>query len=669
MKDTFFAALLLLTLCSFANADFYVAPNGNDENPGTKSKPFATLERARDAIRVLKESAGLPSGGITVWIRGGDYQRDSTFQLTAEDSGTKESPIVYRSYFGERVRLIGGLKVKGFKPLNKQYDPSILPSIQPKARSKIFTVNLRELGVADFGKLSPRGFGRTSTPAHLELFFNGIPMTLARWPNDAWTKIADVPNGPQGGKFTYHGSRPSRWSKAADIWLHGYWTWDWADSYVKVRAIDTRAKEIITEEPHGVYGYKAGARYYALNLLEELDQPGEYYIDRVSGILYFWPPGPLDKAEVMVSLLEQPIMRLESVQHLTVRGLTFECTRGNGIEIKGCSDVLIAGCTLSNIGNTAVVITGSVKSGVLSCNLSHIGDTGISISCGDRQTLNPGQCFAVNNYIRDFSRWTRTYHPAISLHGVGNRAAHNLICYAPHSAILFGGNDHIMEFNEVHHVCMETSDAGAFYAGRDFSWQGNVIRYNFFHHMGTADVRSVYLDDNLSGVQVYGNVFYKAKMGVCIGGGRNNVVENNIFVDCEPSVHIDNRGQNWAKPTVDGYMKQQLEAVPYRELPWKERYPMLLTIYDDDPGAPKYNKIERNISFGGKWLNIYSKNYDSTISIKDNLVDVDPCFVDAASMKFQLKDDSPAFKLGFKRIPFEKIGLYKDKYRRVLPPK
>ena len=105
---------------------------------------------------------------------------------------------------------------------------------------------------------------------------------------------------------------------------------------------------------------------------------------------------------------------------------------------------------------------------------------------GDRKKLEAGRNFALNNNIHHFSRWVRTYRPAVYLYGVGHRVAHNRVHDAPHNAVLFWGNDHVLEFNEVYRVCTETGDAGAFYIGRDWTQRGNVIRYNYFHDLGAA---------------------------------------------------------------------------------------------------------------------------------------------------------------------------------------
>ena len=323
--DSKTAIILTLTLsaalsqAAVAGRDFYLAPKGSDRNPGTASRPFRTLERARDAIRELRRTTGIPIGGVTVWLRGGVYPVLSTFALTAEDGGAKNATVAYRGCEGKTVRLVGGREVEGFRPVR---DPAILDRMDPSCRGKVLQTDLKAQGITNFGRLTNRGFGRPTTPAHLELFFNDRPMTLATWPNGGWSEIAEVPAGPNGGKFTYSGDRPSRWAQADDIWIHGYWTWPWADSYEKVKSIDTKTREIYTEPPHGCYGYQAHKRWRALNLLEELDEPGEYYLDRKTGILYFWPPEPISKGRAVVSIVENPMISVSGAKHIKLQALT-----------------------------------------------------------------------------------------------------------------------------------------------------------------------------------------------------------------------------------------------------------------------------------------------------------------------------------------------------------
>lgn len=676
--------LLLPGACSsiFASSmpaepvEFFVSPEGSDVFAGTREKPFATLERARDAIRNLKRTAGLPAGGVTVLLRGGAYALTRSFELTEQDSGSRQAPVVYRRYGQEEVRLMGGKRVANFRPVN---DVGTLNRIDLAARGKVLSVDLGKEGITDFGEIEPRGYGRPEHPAALELFFQDKPMTLARWPNRDWAIIAAAPAGKDGGRFAYEGDRPRRWLKAADVWLHGYWTQDWADSFVRVKSIDTKAREITTAEPHGIYGYTPGKRYYALNLLEELDEPGEWYLNRKTGILYFWPPAPIEQGKVFVSVLPA-IVSMRNVSHVSLHGLTMELCRGTAVEMDGGEHNRIAGCIVRNTGNDAISISNGTDNGVVSCDINGTGEGGIRLGGGERKTLTPGGNFAENNHIHHYSRWCRTYRPAVWLSGVGNRVSHNLIHDAPHTGILLVGNEHLIEFNEVFRVALETDDVGAVYTFfQDWTNRGNVIRYNFFHDLiGSLKdrVRAVYLDDAASGTVVYGNVFHRTSFGVMIGGGRDNQVENNIFVECDPAVWVDGRGLagiggNLA-PNADfapgGRMQlhEKLKEVNHDQPPYSERYPGLATILDEEPLSPAGNAIVRNIFAGGTSIKL-DEVAGRVVAVDDNFAEGDIRFVDRAELNFQITDDSPAYRLGFKRIPIEGIGLYRDEHRPILP--
>ncbi len=652
--------------------DLYISADGNDRGAGTRARPFATLERARDQIRSLKRTGKLPQHGITVWLRGGVYRRTQTFKLEAEDSGTQAAPIAYRAYPQEKVTLIGGRRVSGFTPVR---DGAILKRIEKPCQDKILQLDLKALGITDYGKLIAHSYGSPIRPAPLELFFQDRPMTIARWPNTGWAKVGPIPRGGENDdSFPYEGDHPLRWRGLSDVWLHGYWHWDWADTYQKVKSIDTKKHCIETYPIDGVRGsgFKSGQRYYALNILEELDAPGEYYLDPNSGILYFWPPAPLATGETYVSLFDQPLVEIREASHLTIRGLGFEYTRGSGIEISGGSNNLVAGCLLRNLGTFAVKIEGGRAHGVRSCDISETGEGGVLIEGGDRKTLKPARHYAVNNRFSRYSRWTRTYRPAVRIAGVGNRVAHNLIYDAPHAAILLAGNNHRIEFNEIHHVALETSDVGGIYMGRDYTQRGNIIRYNYLHDLPTeTDANAIYLDDCWSGTTVYGNVVHTARRGVLLGGGRDNTIDNNVFIDCHPAMFVDARGLGWAHFWFDGRnpnLLDRLKEVPYNKPPYSVEYPQLANLLQDDPALPKGNSITHNVCSGGQWLQLLDGLTTKVVKIENNYLGPDPKFVDSAHKNFQLSEDSPAYQVGFKRIPMEKIGIYPDEDRTVTKP-
>jgi hypothetical protein len=662
-----YTEVIYMSAEKLSGVTLFVANNGNDTWSGRLAEPnsdqtdgpFATLERARDEIRNIKRAGKMPQGGVTVEVARGKYQREQAFELSAEDSGSEDAPVVYRARQGEEVRLVGGKVVTGFEPVT---DPDILERLCPEVRGNALQANLRALGISNFGEVKGGG---------LELFFQDKPMTLARWPNEGFIRIVDLvggdpvdvrgTKGDKIGKFMYEGDRPKRWGGEKDIWVHGYWFWDWSDQRHKVESIDTERHIISVVPPYHGYGYRVGQWFYGLNILAELDVPGEWYLDREAGILYFWPPAPIEQGQTTVSVIET-MVKMENVAHVTIRGITFEAARGTAIIIANGTHNRIVGCTLRNLGGWAVNISGGANNGVVGCDIYETGNGGISLSGGNREKLEPAGHYAENNHIHRYGRWNRMYQPAISLSGVGNRASHNLIHDAPHMAISFSGNDHLIEFNEIHNVCYESNDAGAMYSGRDWTMRGTIIRYNFLHHINGFEGRGcvgVYLDDMLCGTTIYGNVFYKVTRAAFIGGGRDCIVENNIFVDCNPALHIDARAMGWAGYHVGTTMRERLLAMPYKDKLWAERYPKLVDIWEDEPAAPKGNIVIRNISQGGKWDEVYDQAR-SYVTFMDNLIDVDVHFVEEPPKNFQLRDDSPAYKLGFKRIPIEKIGLYKN---------
>jgi hypothetical protein len=682
-------------LTHIPKADFYVATNGNDAWSGTLSVPnrdrtdgpFASLEKARDAVRG-KRAAGTP-GGMVV-IRGGIYSREDTFSLGKQDSGTSDAPVIYEGCPGEDVRFSGGrvIPAAAFKPVT---DPAVLTRIPEEARNAVVQVDLTALGIKDFGKLGTYGHAKPTPERRPELFVNGTAMRLARWPNEGWVKTgkvldrgsvwgSNVPGQPplrekpdRGAIFEFDNPRLARWQNAEDAWLFGFWWWDWADQAVKIDSIDLGNKTIKTVDAHN-YGYRNNRRFYAFNLLEEIDAPGECYLNRETGVLYLYPPSPLAGADIEFSQLLKPMVALDDASHVVFRNLTLETTRGTAMTIRGGESSRVVKCTVRKTAGTATSISGGTGHRVSSCDI-YDTNGGVSVNGGDRKTLTPGKHVVDNCHIYRYSRLSKTYVSAISLHGCGLTARHNLIHDAPHMAIGFGGNDHLIEYNDIYDVCQETSDAGVIYAGRNWTMRGNTLRCNFIHDIvgiGGSGAHGIYLDDCFSSATMVGNVFYRmGNLAFLIGGGRDNVIVNNVTIDTGP-VLIDSRGLGWGKrgAASGGGLRTSLEQMPYKEEPWASRYPKLVGILDDDPPTPKGNVVQRNV-FVRTPAPKLAKAVVEYGSISDNwTTDEDPGFVDAAAMDFRLKPDSEVFRKvpGFKPIPFAEIGLYQCPDRPVLPP-
>ena len=675
------AALVVAATLGHAAPTLYVATNGNDAwsgklpapNQQGNDGPFRTLEKARDEVRRLKAAGDLPEGGLVIELQPGIYELTQTFELAAEDSGTPQCPIIYRSRPGEEVRLVGGKVISDWAPVA---DPAILARMDESARGKVWQADLKAQGVTDFGEMKAGATWGASSPG-LEVFFNDDPMTLARWPNEGFVKIPQVLGpterdirGTKGcveGIFGYEGDRPERWVGEKGVMLEGYWFWDWADQRLRVQSIDTEKKIIALEpEPKHHFGFRKGMYYYAYNLLPELDRPGEWYLDREQGILYLWPPSSLDEGQVMISVLPA-LVKMEDVAHVTLNGLVFEGTRSTALSLSNVTGVRVERSIIRNTGHWGASLSGK-DSGMAGCDLYNLASGGVSMSGGDRRTLTPAGLYVDNCHLHKFGRWNPICKPGVSVAGVGNRVTHNLFNDAPHMAVMWSGNDHLFEYNEFHSVVHGANDAGIMYAGYNPAMRGHMIRYNYFHHVygyQSKGCNGVYLDDMFCSATIYGNVFQEVPRAAFIGGGHDNVVENNIFVDCRPALHVDARMMGWAHNSVP-VMKERLEAVPYKQEPWRSRYPQLLTYLEGNYAEPRGNIVARNICWGGSWDSIQAKARPG-VKLEDNLVGEDPHFVDAENGNFQLREDSPAWKLGFKRIPIEEIGLYEDPLRVTWP--
>jgi hypothetical protein len=713
MKNVLFVLLcLIFSVKGFSQQAvfFYVSVSGKDSNPGTIENPFATLDKAKNAVRRISRQHQHDS--IIVYVRGGNYSLKKTLGFDSLDTGVEDHPVVYSAYPNEEVHIRGSVSI----PVNKATkitDPKILSRLLPGVRDKIFQINLRALGINDYGELKPKGFARPYEPSAMEIFCDGLPMKLSRWPNDSIISIGKVidpgsvpRNGDfsnRGAKFTYNTDRPKRWGSAKDIWISGFFKYGYADDAVKIAELDTENKIITTVQPH-LYGFEGGKifqSWFAFNLLEEIDQPGEYYIDGQNGILYFFPPaGELRNIEL--SVLSTPLVALRNATHIKIRNIIFENSRGVGLYIESGHSNTIENCVFRNLGLVGILFgkgilpfknmqhagTGQLASAIIGslynhlyentvmnrdagtdhlitgCQVYNTGSGGIILGGGDRISLQKANNRVENCVIHDFNRIDRSYKGGINIDGVGNVIRNNEIYNCPGTAILLHGNDHLIEKNIIHDAVTDGDDMGALYYGRDPSESGNKLIHNYFHHIGNNHgiIMAVYHDDGACGMEVTGNIFYKAgSRTVMIGGGNDNVYRNNIFIDCPLAFHIDNRLQNWAGNLVqkDGLFQKRLTAVNYQHPPYSTAYPFLKNYFSDDTGLPKRNFIDNNVFVNVKQLHNGRPQWSY---VGNNYFTCDKTFfADYEHMDFSLRSNADLFKIlpGFKRIPFNEIGPQK----------
>lgn len=551
---------------------FFIAPDGDDQNPGTQEKPFATLQRARDAIRAARRNGAWKNGG-TVFVRGGTYGVLATATFTEEDSGTAGAPIVYRAWQGEHPVFSGGVAVRDFLPETGDIRVARLPGVTP-ARQESY----------GWGVWRERVF---------EVYEDGEPLQVARWPN---TGVARVGSVPRDDVITVQGP-VGRWHAAKEMMLHGYWRYLWADATLPARAVGNEL--VFTERP--VDGVLAGQPFYVMNLLEELDEPGEWFFDRENGRLHIWPRG---KGDIVATHLPHPFIHGEKVRHIRFEGLTFEYGQENGLVFVSSENVWVAGCTVRRLGGSALKVMGDSRGVRVVGNRFHtLGHKGIFFEGGDRKTLRGSGSVIENNEVFDFARRSRTYQPALQLEGCGTRVSHNWFHDGPSSAMRIEGNDHDISFNLFERLVTESDDQGAIDMWGDPSYRGVVFRHNIFRDIGGGTPapcgrNGIRFDDGICGMVVYGNIFERASQGnfggVQIHGGDNNFVENNLFIDCAIGVSFSPWDwQRWQGFLAGDEIRQKLHGrVDIGGDVFQKKYPALARL--GTPAEHNRNSICNN---------------------------------------------------------------------------
>jgi len=644
-------------------AVFSVSSTGDDENDGSEAKPFRTLERARDAVRALKKAHGgtLPEGGVRILIAG-EFPVDHSLLLTSEDSGTAGAPIVYQAEPGQPTVFHGGIRITGWKPVSQT---TLRDNLDPSVRDRVLEADVKALGVTDLGDA-------TALRRRPELFVDGVPQTLARWPNEGFVKTGEILgtdtfkvwNSIQGcrdGKFRYVEDRPGRWLDEPDVRLYGYWFWDWFEEYQKVAQIDPAARTFVLSRPYSNYGYRKDQRYHAVNVFREIDAPGEWYLDRRTALIYWLPPEGVDasQAQTVLSVFDQPFVTMNEVEHVTILGWTLQEGRGDGIHIRGGADCLVAGCALQRFGGDAIVVEGGRHHGLFGCTMNALGCGGARVAGGDRKTLTPGGHFVENCTVRDISRLKRTYTPAVHLDGCGNRVAHNLFERMPSSAMRIEGNDHLIELNVIRAVVQESDDQGGIDMFGNPLYRGVVIRWNRWSDIrggtecGAAGIR---LDDMISGIVVHGNLFERCGAvlfgGVQIHGGKENLVDGNVFIDCHAGISFSRWGEKRWLESIQRFLGQAAEPA------YAIRYPDLAAL----KAGADVSFISRNLF--ARCEGVFLRDGGTQKAVLNAVTDrsVDP----RVMVSEQSIHDDPQLKMLLPApIPVDEMGPYEHPWRQA----
>jgi hypothetical protein len=672
--------------------DLHISPTGSDKDAGTEKAPFASLERARRAVREANKKK--PAEPVTVWIHPGAYSLAKPWVFEAADSGTADAPVTWRAREPGTVTISNGRQIEPsrFRPVT---DTAILGRLDPAARAHVVELALTEEKVTNVGPY-PDHFANDTLL--FRLYSDGQLMPNARWPNgpQGYTTMERVLDSgdfragqPHGGTFRYRGDRPARWTEALNsggVWLRGFWRVPWVIEGMRVKSIDTTARTmtfaVSTANGIGskytplVNGTRAGdgmENWYALNLIEEIDEPGEWAVDFATRRLYFWPSKLIASGSIVIADERAAVIAFKGASHVVVRDVELRHSLGSGVSIEGGTGITVAGCRILDQGDHGVLIRGGRDHRVWGCEILNVGLSGVDLLGGDRTTLAASGHEIRNNHIHHIglaapvAAIVAGYGPGAKI--VGATITNNRIHDGPSAAVRYAGNDNRIERNEVYRIGMGSSDLGAFYTNSGWTTYGNVLRNNFVHHCENA--QAFYLDDGDSGDTVEGNLVYRAQSGAFVGGGHDNTFRGNVFVACDRAIHIDARGTERGYTPQDKRLGGDLNSVPYRTPPWSERFPGLVALVGRDTTLPSNVVFDSTLAVDCKVGERRSATPAQLAGVTFGRLATASLslFRDPDTLDFRFADPVAVQALlpGFTEIPFESIGLQIDEMRRTIP--
>jgi hypothetical protein len=652
---------ILISFASAEAAEYFVSPDGNDSNPGTKDRPFATFARSQKAARQQK---------ATVWFRSGVYYLPETIRLSAEDNGTTFAVVP-----GEQPVLSGG------KQLDLKWEP------------------YRD------------GILRAKTPAGLaidQLFVNGRRQLMARYPN------YDPNVRPYGGYAAdaFSKERASRWSDPAGGFIHAMHRAHWGGYHYRITGKNASGE--VTYEGGWQNNRQTGMHLqhrYVENILEELDAPGEWFHNAKTATLYYKPPEGVDLAKATVEvvrlrhLVEFNGSEQKPVRNVTLRGFTFRHAartfmdvkepllrsdwtiyRGGAVLFNGTEDCTVEDCEFDQMGGNAIFVNNyNRRVTIRGCDIHDTGASAVALVGDPKAVRNPlfepsqRQSYAdidqtpgpqTDNYPADcvvedclIRRLGVVEKQAAGVQlsmAMGITVRHCSIYEASRAGInisegTFGG--HVIEFCDVFDTVRETGDHGSFNSwGRDRYWglkdapadempalalldvvKPNVIRNSRWRCDHGWDVD---LDDGSSNYEIYNNLFLAGGLKLREGFHRkvwNNIAVNNSF---HPHVWYENSGD---------VVTNNIWMGAYR--------PAAMS-----PSLEKWGKeVDRNLftTNDADRAKFAAKGCDANSLVGD------PMFVDPAKGDFRVKDGSPAILLGFRNFPMDRFGVRKPALKTI----
>jgi hypothetical protein len=650
---------------SAAGAVYYIAPDGSDAGSGDKSAPLATLAGAKYKIRALKASSGLPDGGVMVYVRDGIYPVTETTFFDEKDSGTEKSPIRYTAYPGETPIFTGGSYIDG-SDFSKITDEAALARLHPEARGEALCYDLFANGFSYDELDCAKDYWRAGNlleyvvdeyhendyyVPRMQVFIDDDALYPARYPNKVDGTFAENPynrylmieevietgfypgteqlNGEKSAFKTYE-ERIKNWKNLEDIVISGMTGWQAVLAEVVAERIDTESMTItLRQAPYSAVLERG--RYAFSNVFEELDAPGEYYIDKRTGMLYLYPTKDMENAAVKISRFEESfIINAQDASHLIFSDLTFELTKGSVFRITGGEDCSVEDCTLKNFGINGVTLgawaipvrdftpvygteefqiylddhttaENGVGHKITGCTFLNTGHAAADIRSGHSGYRESGGAVFENNTVTYSGLIGSTYRSGLLLNGCGITVKNNAFLFCRGQAIMGNVIDTEITYNEFcDSPCDMAEDTCTVYINYLCQNDGVKIRYNYFHDLTNRGGVGIGFDYAFRAVAGYDNsqpfrdfsynVVYNAPSVYSnpISHTAPGTTIGNVFIDCDyvldyPAEYI----RDYYNGETGAEVVETLDTLPnyytnglYKDSLWRENYPELYEYYE-----------------------------------------------------------------------------------------
>lgn len=661
-RDALSIAFSLAAVLSPASAaTFRVAVDGNDQWSGTRAAatadgadgPFATAARAQEAVRAaIRAGSGEP---IEVVIGPGVHYLTEPLVFGTQDSGRESAPVTYR---GEgRAVLSGGRPIGGWRETTLDGKRAWKVDL-PEVKSGAWTFH--QLFVDGRRRERPR------LPKEGTYRFTGSPQFKKGAPyNQGWNQVSFEPGHIRN------------WRNIGDVEvvvLHF-----WVSPRLQVAEVDEAANLVtFTRKTHrrmtNSFDEKKFARYYVENVREALSEPGQWYLDRKEGTLWYLPMDGEDPARtsVVAPRLEQ-LLRIigepgdgKPVEHLAFRNLQFEhaewykpeANAADGqasmavpgaVSLTHARDCAFSGCGVAHVSNYGIEIGAGCRNiTVQDCAIRDLGAGGVKVGHQSSHTR------LVNNEIGDGGR---IFHNAVGVwigQSDDNLVAHNDIHHLFYTGVSVGwiwgyapskSARNIVEFNRIHHIGqgLLSDMAGVYTLGIS---PGTCVRNNLIHDIEADEYGGwgLYTDEGSSEIVMENNVVYRTTHGGFHQHyGKDNVIRNNVLAFAKNSQVARTREEEHKSFTFERNIVCFDEGTLLGGK-WKnDRFDMNHNLY--------WRVENKPFDFAGVGLADWQQRGHD----RDSIV-ADPRFVDPANGNFSLQPGSPAEKVGFVPIDLSRVG-------------